>query len=159
MFLSPIIIKKHSVNSTKEYFIREIRNVTREPFFDDKNMRRLEEKGNKLFLNEFGDTMFLKNEILGQRLITNKTMISLRQTPGKLKILTVSYMGDFGGIFMSIGIILLLVFILWNPLNLTLLGATIFLYLISLLNVNSDFKAQNDLISDCIKKIKTNPNN
>ena len=110
-------------------------------------------------MNEIGDTLFLKNEILGRRLITNKTMIILRQKSGRLNLTTISYMGDFGGIFMSIGIIFLLIFIFLNPLNLTLIGATISLYLIAILNVNSDFKAQNDLIKGCIEKIKTNPNN
>jgi hypothetical protein len=147
------------VNGTKENFIREIRRETREPFFDNMNVRRIEKHENKLFLNEFGDTLFLKNEVLGRRLITNKTMIKLNEKPGKLTILTISFMGDFGGLLMTIGAIFsLLVFIFVNPSNFSLLGATAFCYLISVLIVNSDFRAQNGLIIECIKKIKTNPN-
>ena len=51
----------------------------------------------KLFLTEFDDFLFLKNEIIGNRFITPKTLIHIKPNQNGLKLLTISYPGGVGG--------------------------------------------------------------
>ena len=65
MYLTPIVIKTYRSNKSKIEFLKELRKNTREPFFDNKNLRRSDSDNKKIFANEFDNFIFLKNEIVG----------------------------------------------------------------------------------------------
>lgn len=163
MFYSPIVIKKYQIDASQSSFLKELRSVTREPYFDNENIRRRYRDGHKLFLNEFDQFLFLKNEIVGTRGIVNKTLIHLVEKNGKLKILTISYIGGFGGslYFGFLLFFLPIYFVFFEPKSISInyLLAYFAIYVLSVINVNSDFYKQNSLILQAIQNIKRNSQN
>lgn len=163
MFYSPIVIKKYKLDTSQSSFLKELRSVTREPYFDNDNNRRQYRDGHKLFLNEFDQFLFLKNEIIGFRGIVNKTFIHLVEKNGKLKIFTLSYIGGLGGTF-YFGFLLFFLpfyFIILEPegASINFLLGYLGFYILSVINVNSDFHKQNSLILQTVEKIKERNHN
>lgn len=145
MFYSPIVIKKYELDASRKSFLKELRSVTREPYFDNGNKRRRYRNENKLFLSEFDQFLFLKNEIFGVRGIVNKTFIHLGEKNSKLKILTISYIGGFGGaLYFGLALFVLPIYFAFsNPegisFNLNLIFGYLIIFILSVIIVNSDF--------------------
>jgi hypothetical protein len=162
MYLTPIVIKTYKIKQSKIQFLNELRANTREPFFDNKNSRRMDSDDKRLFANEFDNYIFLKNEIFGYRWKTNKTLIHLKENNSGLKILTLSFPGGLGGLFyVGFGLSVFLFFgikIFIEEGNINYLLFFIGLYILSVSNLNSDFKKQNDLVKEIVNKINNNHN-
>ena len=155
MYLSPFAIKTYKINSSKIAFLKELRQNTREPYYDGKNSRRKINEDNRLFINEFGNYIFLKSEIIGFRWITNKTIIRLKETNSELKVLTFSYPGGLGGFFYIIfGLVASLLFGIKTVIeegDFTYLLAFVLIYALAVAMIKSDFEEQNDLVKKIAK--------
>jgi len=162
MYLTPIVIKTYRSKKSKIEFLKELRKNTREPFFDNKNSRRSDSDDKRIFANEFDNFIFIKNEIVGYRWNTNKTMIHMSDKTNSLRIFTVSFPGGLGGLFyVGFGLVISLVFgikILIAEGNPNYILMFIALYVLVVANVNSDFREQNNLVKNIVDKLNNNHN-
>lgn len=160
MYLTPIVIKYYKIPCSSNEFIKELRRHTREPYFDNKNSRRLDKDEKSLFANEFENFIYLKGEIVGYRWVTHKTMIYIKETSSTLKLFSISYPGGFGGVFYyAFGLSAMLVYGIKTFVdegNINFILAFLGLYTLYIININSDFKEQNNLIKKIIENLKNN---
>lgn len=161
MYFTPIVIKRFSIIATINKLTYELRKITREPYYDDKNERRTSKETNKMFLSEFDNIMYLKREIIGYRWTTLKTLIYLKKNGDLLTITSISFPGGLGGLFYYgfatvIFPIIGLKFLVQNgEVNYLIFG--IITYLFFVYNSNSEYKEQIELLKKTIEKIKNEP--
>lgn len=162
MYLTPIVVKTYRCKKSKSEFLRELRANSREPFFDNKNSRRSDTDDKRIFANEFDHFIFLKNEIIGHRWNTSKTLIHLSENTTGLRIVAISFPGGLGGFFyMGFGLILSLfvgIRILLTEGNISYILLFIVLYLIVVADVNSDFREQHNLVKKVIDTLNNSSN-
>ncbi|MFN5031987.1 MAG: hypothetical protein ACK5FX_07190 [Flavobacteriia bacterium] len=160
MYFTPIVIKTYQIKKGKNEFLKALRADSREPFFDNKNARRLDNDDKKILASEFDNYIFLKNEVVGYRWNTNKTLIHLSENNSGLRILTISFPGGVGGLFyVGFGLLFTLFFgikIFLSEGKINYLFFFIVLYVITIININSDFKEQNDFVKNTIDKLNNN---
>lgn len=161
MYFTPIVIKNYKIPCSKNDFIKELRRNTREPYFDNKTSRRQDTDDKLLFANEFDNFIFLKCEIVGNKWVTPKTLLYIRETASTLKVISISYPGGFGGAFyIGFGLSAILVFGIQSWVkegNINSMLAFVGLYVLCTLLLNPEFIEQNSLVKKLIEHFKNNP--
>ncbi|AEA42952.1 hypothetical protein [Fluviicola taffensis] len=152
MKLSLIIIKKYELNQTRLLFIQKLRSKTREPYFDNKNTRRLdiEDEEGTIYADEYDNMISLRNQVINKHWILFKTLILF----GKRKknyFWTISYPGHYATVLAILSIFGffagLYFFLTENEYKILIMS--IGMYILTIYMSKDDYKSHHHLIKEC----------
>lgn len=133
-------------------FTQKLRNKTREPYFDNKNKRRLDtdDLEGTIYADEYDNLISLRNEVLNKHWIVFKTLI-LFGNKKKTHFWTISYPGHFAILFPIISIFGFFagVYVLLTQNDYRLLMMSIGMYIVTVYLSKDDYKSHHSLIKKC----------
>ncbi|WP_430405986.1 hypothetical protein [Fluviicola sp.] len=152
MKLSPIILKKYELNQTQLLFLQKLRSKTREPYFDNKNKRRLdiEDPDGTIYADEYDNLISLRNEVMNNRWFVFKTLIVLKKGTKSHYFWTISYPGHYATVVTLISIFSIFagVYFLFNENEYRILPMGVGLYILITYMSKNHYKSHHNLIKE-----------
>lgn len=153
MQFSPIIIRKHQLNQTQALFLQHLRAKTREPYFDNKNSRRLDvtDTIGTIYADEYDRMISLRNEVINKNGIVFKTIILFKEKSKNKYFWTISYPGHYATVFLitaCFGVFSGIYFLIENN-SYGILSMGILMYVLLIPLSKDDYKSHFDLLKAC----------
>lgn len=156
MQITPVIIRKHKLNQTHPLFMQTLRSKTREPYFDNKNKRRLdiEDPKGTIYADEYDNIVSLRNEVINGRWVVFKTLIIFNNKFKNEHFWTFSYPGHYATVMTIASIFLIFTgfYHLIYDNNFKILMMSIGLYVLIVYMSKDDYKSHLNLIKECNEK-------
>jgi hypothetical protein len=153
MQLTPVIIRKYKLNKTHGLFMLSLRSKTREPYFDNKNKRRLdiEDPVGTIYADEFNKIVSLRNEVINKRWIVFKTLIIFKNRNENEPFWTISYPGHYATVITIASIFLIFAgfYYLIYDNNYKIISMSIGLYALIVYVSIDEYKSHFNLINEC----------
>jgi hypothetical protein len=153
MQLTPVIIRKHKLNQSHGLFMKKLRSKTREPYFDNRNSRRLDIDDPKgtIYADEYDNIISLRNEVMNKHWMVYKTIIFFSKKNGGKYFWSISYPGHYATVITIASIFLIFAgfYYLLVSNNYKILFGSIGLYALIVYMSIDEYKSHLDLIMAC----------
>lgn len=156
MQLTPVIIRKHKLNKSRVELIQNIRHKTREPYFDNRNKRRLDidDPEGTIYADEYDNIISLRNEVINRHWMVFKTLILFSKKKGGKYFWSISYPGHYATVITiaSISLIFAGFYFFLVDNNYKIILGSIGLYALIVYMSVDEYKSHFDLIKTCNEK-------